>query len=209
MYSTVYHLTLRGWPECRQQVPWIARHFWGAQDKLSIDFGLLLKGTRVCVTPKLLNCTLVDLNGPQGINRMQAQVVREAVYWPSKDADITDNVCWCTICTKHKASPLHSLCYLEISPMAHGRRSLKITSPTRIESTYWYMICLTSTPFYIKFPPNLPNPYVCTCRNTYLSMDHLVCSTLTMACPLHPKSSCSFYSTIILTMSIHPPLPQV
>ena len=35
---------------------------------------------------------------------MQAQV-REAVYCPSIDADITNYVCWCTICTKHKASP--------------------------------------------------------------------------------------------------------
>ena len=35
---------------------------------------------------------------------MQVQV-REAVYWLVKDADITDYVHWCTICTKHKASP--------------------------------------------------------------------------------------------------------
>ena len=34
--STIYHLSLRGWPKCRQQVPQIARHFWGAWDKLTI-----------------------------------------------------------------------------------------------------------------------------------------------------------------------------
>ena len=34
---------------------------------------------------------------------MQVQV-REAVYWPSIDADKADIVCQCTICTKHKAS---------------------------------------------------------------------------------------------------------
>ena len=34
---------------------------------------------------------------------MQAQA-REAVYWPGIDADISDYVSWCTICTKHKAS---------------------------------------------------------------------------------------------------------
>ena len=39
----------------------------------------------------------------QGTDRMQAQA-RETVYWPSIDADIADYVCWCTICTKHKAS---------------------------------------------------------------------------------------------------------
>ena len=35
---------------------------------------------------------------------MQAQVTK-AVYWPGIDADIVNYVCWCTICTKHKASP--------------------------------------------------------------------------------------------------------
>ena len=40
---------------------------------------------------------------------MQAQV-REAVYWPSINADIVNYVCWCTICTKHKAcSPAHPI----------------------------------------------------------------------------------------------------
>ena len=54
-----------------------------------------------------------------------------------------------------KPLPLHSLCYLEISLMAHGKRSPLITSPIRVESTHWYVICSASTPSYIKFPPNL------------------------------------------------------
>ena len=100
---------------------------------------------------------LSDLHGiHHGIDRMQAHV-REVVYWPGIDANIVDHVCWCTICTKHKASPMYSLCYLEISPMAHGRRSLPTASPTRVKSTYWYAICLASTPFYIKYPPSPPS----------------------------------------------------
>ena len=105
VYSTVYHLTLRGWPDHVQDVPCVARHFWGARDELSIDQGLLLKGTRVCIPPELLKRTLADLHGAhQGVGRMQAQA-REAVYWPGIDSDISDYVSWCTTCTKHKASP--------------------------------------------------------------------------------------------------------
>ena len=48
VYSTVYHLTLRGWPDHVQDIPHVARHFWGTRDELSIDNGLLLKGTGVC-----------------------------------------------------------------------------------------------------------------------------------------------------------------
>ena len=36
---------------------------------------------------------------------MQAQA-KENVYWPGIDANISDYVSWCTICTKHKASLL-------------------------------------------------------------------------------------------------------
>ena len=105
VYSTTYCLTLRGWPECMLDVPHIAWHFWGARDELSIDSGLLLKGTRVCILLELLDRTLADLHGAhQGMDRMQAQA-RKAVYWPGIDVDIADYVNWCTICTKHKASP--------------------------------------------------------------------------------------------------------
>ena len=105
VYSTIYHLTIRGWPECQQDVPHIARHFWCMWDELSINSGLLLKETRVCISPELLNHTLADLHrAHQCISRMQAQA-REAVYWPGIDANIANHVCQCTICTKHKASP--------------------------------------------------------------------------------------------------------
>ena len=63
VYSTIYHLTLRGWPEHRQQVPQIARHFWGTQDELSVDTSLLIKGTRVCIPPSCWQ-TLADLHSP-------------------------------------------------------------------------------------------------------------------------------------------------
>ena len=99
-----YCLTLRGWPDYVQDIPHVARHFWGTRDELSIEYGLLLKGTMVCIPPELLKRTLADLHGAhQGVNRMQAQA-REAVYWPGIDADISDYVSQCTICTKHKAS---------------------------------------------------------------------------------------------------------
>ena len=75
VYNTIYCLTLRGWPEHLQVVPHITQHLLGTRDELSVKCGLLLKGTRVCVSPELLNHTLADLHGAhQDINRMQVQV---------------------------------------------------------------------------------------------------------------------------------------
>ena len=93
VYSTVYHLTLRGWPDHWQQVPLITR-IWSTP-----------QWTWACIPPELLDHTLADLHGAyQEINRMQAQE-REAVYWSGIDVDIVNYIHWCIIYTKHKASP--------------------------------------------------------------------------------------------------------
>ena len=135
MYNTIYCLTLKGWPECRQEGPQITRHFLGAQDELSVNSGLLLKGPRVCIPLELLNCTLTDPHVMhQGTDKMQAQAER-TVYWPGIDADITMSA-GAPFALSKKPLPLHSQCFLEISPMTHGRRSLLNTSPKRVESTY-------------------------------------------------------------------------
>ena len=47
--STVYQLTLNGWPDKISKVPRIARQFWGTRDELTIEEGILLKGDCVCI----------------------------------------------------------------------------------------------------------------------------------------------------------------
>ena len=97
---TVYCITLNVWPSRFQEVPHIAHQYWGARDELTIDNGLLLKGEGVCIPPELYQRTLNDLHeGHKGIAKMQ-HLTREKIYWPGMDADITEYVKHCTICTK-------------------------------------------------------------------------------------------------------------
>ena len=59
VYSTLYCLTLRRWPDCLKQVPRIVWHFLGTWDELSIEAGILLKGDWVCIfprTPQMHHC---------------------------------------------------------------------------------------------------------------------------------------------------------
>ena len=196
VYNTTYHLTLRGWLECSQQVLRITRHFWGAWNELSIEAGLLLKGTRVSIPLELFDGTPADLHGPhQGIDKMQAHA-REAMYRPSFDASIVDCVCQCTIALNTKPLLLHNLCYLWISPMAHGRRLLPITSPTRVKRTCSSAIFSASTP-YTRYQLCLPIPYLNACRSSSCSMDCLVCFTPTVALHSCLMSSPNFYRAII------------
>ena len=69
MLPSVQHTALpnlQRWPNHLKHVLRIAWHLWGAQDGLSIEAGILLKGDQVCVPPELLNCTLVYLHEAYG-----------------------------------------------------------------------------------------------------------------------------------------------
>ena len=103
IHSTLYRLTLNGWPETIRTVPHIACHFWGTQDLLTIKDGVLMKGNRVCIPPKLQDRTLCDLHdGHLGVEKM-THLARSTVYWQGIDADIADYVRCCTTCVKYKA----------------------------------------------------------------------------------------------------------
>ena len=199
VYSTLFHLTLRGWHKHRQQVPRIARHFWGTWNELSINTSLLLKGTRVCISPELLNCTLADLHGMhQGINRMQTQV-REAVYQLGIDADITDYVCHCTICTKCKAFP---------PTQPRLPRDIPNGPWQEITSNYlthrgrgYLLVCnlFSKYPFLYKVSTkSAQSP--CPPASSSCNKDHLVCSIPTMGHPLYLKNLHSSCSATTLTM---------
>ena len=139
---------------------------------------------------------------------MQAQM-REAVYWPGIYANIANYVHQCTICTMHKASPPTQPMLPRDIPNGCGRRLLPITSPTRVKSTYWYAICLASTPFYIKYPPSMPSHCPCACKSSSLSVDQLVCFTLTMAFHLLSVSLCTLTTTSHGPHYLILPLPKV
>ena len=116
---TFYGITLNGWPDCIYEVPRIACHFWGARGELTVENGLLLKGDRVCMPPKLYQRMQHDPHsGHKGIKQMQ-HLVRDRIYRQGLDADIAEYVKHCEVCTKpHK--PLNQ-CYPETSPKVPGR----------------------------------------------------------------------------------------
>ena len=102
--STVYQLTLNGWPDRISKVPRIARQFWGARDKLSIEEGLLMKGNCICIPPEIYDRSLPELHMMHlGIEKMQHRA-RATLYWPGIDMDIVEYVKRCKTCTQHKVT---------------------------------------------------------------------------------------------------------
>ena len=102
--STVYHITLNGWPSKISKVPRIARQFWGARDELMIEDGVLLKGNCMCIPPELYNRSLHELHETHlGIEKMQHRA-RATMYWPGMNADIIEYVKCCKTCIQNKAT---------------------------------------------------------------------------------------------------------
>ena len=157
------------------------------------------RGHESALSPELLNCTLADIHGVhEGIDRMQAQV-REAMYWLGIDVNITGYVCWCTICTKHKASP-------PAQPMLP--RDITNGPWQEITADYlthkgkeYLLICnlFSKYPFHIRYYPSPPSHFPCACKSSSPSTDCLACSVLTMALSSLNMSLHSPSSTITQT----------
>ena len=68
-----------------------------------MENGLLIEGDRICIPPELYERMLHDLHeGHKGIEKMQ-HLAHDKIYWQRMDADITEYVKNCKICTKHKS----------------------------------------------------------------------------------------------------------
>ena len=104
IFSTVYHITLNGWPSKISKVPRIARQFLGARDELTVEDGVLLKGDCMCISPELYDRSLHELHETHlGIEKMQHRA-RATMYWPGMNADIIEYVKRCKTCIQNKAT---------------------------------------------------------------------------------------------------------
>ena len=92
VYNTLYHLTLRGWPNHLEQVP-----------RIAITYGA--PGMSCPSRPVFSWREAKSASPPNSLTGhfMQSQA-REAVYWPGINADIINYIKGCPICTKQAAS---------------------------------------------------------------------------------------------------------
>ena len=105
IHSTLYRLTLNGWPENFRSVPHIAHHFWRYHDQfqLTVENGVLIKSDSVCIPPEMQDMTLYNVHdGHLGVEK-KIQVTRSSVYWQGINSDIIDYVGQCTTSVKQKA----------------------------------------------------------------------------------------------------------
>ena len=96
--SMLMSYVINGFPETRRNMHSQTRSYWSFRDEITIDDGILLKGTRVIIPSCLTAKFLQDLHqGHQGITRTQ-QRARNHVYWPNMNQDVEEYIRSCDTC---------------------------------------------------------------------------------------------------------------
>ena len=101
---------MQGWPKNIKQVPPELQPYWTFREELTIEDGLILKGTRIVIPNKQWQAILKQLHeGHLGLNKCKLGA-KETVYWPGLNNELENLVLNCALClkystAKHKVEP--------------------------------------------------------------------------------------------------------
>jgi len=92
----------QGWPE---EVTGPVRQYLPVSSELTVQDGLLLRGTRLVIPTSLRPDILRYLHiGHQGITKCQAKA-KQSIWWPGLGKQLEDVVRSCHICSKFRSPP--------------------------------------------------------------------------------------------------------
>ena len=102
--NKVMQYVLSGFPVSRRDMHSQTRAYWSFRDELSIDDGILLKGTRIIVPSSLTKQFMQDLHmGHLGVTKCRLRA-KSSVYWPNIDQDVEEFIRSCDMCQRNLAS---------------------------------------------------------------------------------------------------------
>ena len=100
--KTVMQYVQNGWPEEKRRVHGPIAKYWSERGNISLHDGLLLRGRRIIIPPRLRADVLRRLHdGHQGITKTRANAA-SSVWWPGISQDITRVVQNCAMCEKYR-----------------------------------------------------------------------------------------------------------
>ncbi|XP_065189527.1 uncharacterized protein LOC135820143 [Sycon ciliatum] len=93
-----------GFPSARRHVPPALAPYWNGREHLTLDNGIVLRGSRLVVPKSLQRRVLTDLHSShQGLERTKRRA-RQVVYWPRMIDDITALIRACPVCRELQRS---------------------------------------------------------------------------------------------------------
>jgi hypothetical protein len=127
-----------GWPDKKRSVPKEIVDYWDFRDELSMQEGIILKGTRIII-PKLMRPEILSRlhESHLGIDATLRRA-REIVYWPHMNEEVKKTVQLCVTCQEtapaQRKEPLQSH---ETPKRPWERVALDLFS---VENTQWLVI---------------------------------------------------------------------
>lgn len=99
--SHLKDLVYQGWPERFQDCPNDLKDYWNYREDLSVENGLVLKGHRLIIPPKLRPQMLTIIHqGHMGTEKCLLRA-KDCVFWPGISKDIKELTSSCSTCIKY------------------------------------------------------------------------------------------------------------
>ena len=94
---------VEGWPETKETLPPELHAYFQYRHEITSAEGLLFKGDRVIISTALRKVMKEKLHhGHIGIQRTRARA-RQVMFWPGRNAEITDMISKCSACIENQA----------------------------------------------------------------------------------------------------------
>ena len=94
----------QGWPNTIKEVPNVIQPYWTFHEELTVQYGLVLKGTRIMIPNKKHEAVLKLMHeGQLGLSKCKLHA-KDTVYWPGLNDQLEELVLNCELCLKYAQS---------------------------------------------------------------------------------------------------------
>ena len=98
------HIITQGWPSNIKEVPSELQPYWTFREELTIEDGLILKGTRTVIGNKKHEAILKLIHECHlGLNKCKLHA-KETFYWPGLNDQLEKLILNCELCLKYSQS---------------------------------------------------------------------------------------------------------
>ena len=95
---------MSGWPSTIKEIPPVLQPYWTFCEELTIEDGLILKGTRIVIPSKEQEAILNQIHDSHlGLKKGKLQA-KQMVYWPGSNDQLENFVLNCQLCLKYSNS---------------------------------------------------------------------------------------------------------
>ena len=98
------HTIMTGWPANIKEIPQILHPYWTFREELTIEDGLVLKGTHIIILTTKRESILTQIHDSHlGLTKCKLRA-KQAVYWPGLNEQLEQLILNCPLCLKYSRS---------------------------------------------------------------------------------------------------------